>query len=560
MFFRVYVFIGALIMLSPGTAAAAYQYAPAEEIVTPQTDMGERSTALDQETDRFLKAKEYVFKREWRAAQHRLEDYLDDYPSGSYRDEALYWLAQSANRLANRNAFVEHVIALKGQAMSHLNRLLTNHPTSIWKDDAQTLRMSLAGQLYLLTGEEIPGVDEAEVMAPMEEAEMEVMTWDLLQDLETEVAIAVLNRILEQHENPLVRKNVIGYLALHYYDRADMVLEKIVRDDPDEAVREEAARVLERIEMDKIPVRLNYFCFSAKLDDKNELRQLPEGQLTLFSLPHGQPRNHKKAEKAIEGLFNKKLKDLNNVSSSFDAVNNRLSLQFSTYLNKAIDYNLYLDKYIAFAEGKTIRPKISDAIKDAMKEYRHFAVRYDLGAVSHKIYNFQVSALGEDFEKGYDRISGTVRFYDVENEKEYTQTYTVDDSADKLVAMRKGDEVALVLLQFESDEMDIKEKIIYHTKFNDVNGCTIHSSRSSWSGIEMAGVGGVTDFGESKAEIPGETGKWELVGNIISDGSNKRLIGRNAVLYDPSRKIVAEAAQIIVPVDHPEKFEVKGGK
>ena len=42
----------------------------------------------DQETDRFLKAKEYVFKRDWQKARGRLEYYLQTYPSGQFRDEA----------------------------------------------------------------------------------------------------------------------------------------------------------------------------------------------------------------------------------------------------------------------------------------------------------------------------------------------------------------------------------------------------------------------------------------------------------------------------------------
>ena len=171
-------------------------------------------------------------------------------------------------------------------------------------------------------------------------------------------------------------------------------------------------------------------------------------------------------------------------------------------------------------------------------------------------------ATREGFKKEYDQISGSVIFRDVESDKEYKISYTVDDMHDKLVAIRKDDEVALMVLQFESEEDDeeMEKKIIYNTQFRDILGCIVHSSRNSWSAGEMSRVNEVMDFGEAKVEIRSENGKWILMGNIISDGKTRRFIARNAELYNPKRKIVAEAASIIVPVDHPEKYEVIGKK
>ena len=127
--------------------------------------------------------------------------------------------------------------------------------------------------------------------------------------------------------------------------------------------------------------------------------------------------------------------------------------------------------------------------------------------------------------------------------------------------MRKGEKVAIMVLQFESDEdLELESEPIYHTKFGDVLGCTVHSSRQTWHMGEMSKIDGVIDFSLAKAEIPTDNGKWRLIGNLISDGKTGRFIGRKAVLYNHKKEIIAKGAQILVPVDEPEKFEVVGDK
>jgi hypothetical protein len=128
--------------------------------------------------------------------------------------------------------------------------------------------------------------------------------------------------------------------------------------------------------------------------------------------------------------------------------------------------------------------------------------------------------------------------------------------------MRHGDEVAILVLQFESlEETDNgSDEPIYYTSFNNVFGATVHSSRQSWSSDELVGMaeGKVVDYGRAKAEIPGKDGRWVLVGDILLHSKERRFVGRGAVLYNPKREIAAEAAEIIVPADDPAKYQISG--
>ena len=105
------------------------------------TQMSKHGSGRGTDLDRFLEAKEHVLQMEWETAHEELESYLEDFPVGSHRDEALYWLARSLNRLARTQTDIERVIDLKRRASNHLDELLETRPESVWRDDAEALRM-----------------------------------------------------------------------------------------------------------------------------------------------------------------------------------------------------------------------------------------------------------------------------------------------------------------------------------------------------------------------------------------------------------------------------------
>ncbi len=501
---------------------------------------------IDKETDRFLKAKEFVFERDWNKAKHRLKYYLSKYPSGQYVDEALYWLAQSLNKLTKNSTELYLVIALKDEAADNLDILLHKFPNSLWCDDAEKLRITIAGDLFMIGDKkqkkkQSEFIDKFCIKKAKDKTDMRLFSYDVLTKLKPEVALAAIERLLEEEkiqQSPVLRKELIALLGTHFPEKGMELLYNFEKNDPDESVRKLASQTIDQIDMIDIPVHLNYFCYAAEFKNGNEFKRLPENKSMIYSIPKTNSTNKRKVEKAAKRFFNNKLTNVKFVSNAFGLTN----IYFK--LNK-LNYKLNLLRNVAEGHGTF----------DALKNYKFS----QFGSMSHNISGFRVQPLDDDFTKDYDQISGKIKFFDKENEKEYIIPYTVNNSHDKLIAMRKGNNVAIMVLQFESEEdLELESEPIYHTKFGDVLGCTVHSSRQTWHLGEMSKIDGVIDFGLAKAEIPTENGTWRLIGNLISDGKTRRIIGRKAVLYDQKRKVIAKGAQIIVPVEKPEKFEVVG--
>ena len=96
----------------------------------------------------------------------------------------------------------------------------------------------------------------------------------------------------------------------------------------------------------------------------------------------------------------------------------------------------------------------------------------------------------------------------------------------------------------------------YNTTFN-VMEWTVRSTRKNWSLEDITAKTGKYDFGEAEAVSTHPEG-WKLTGNLLLSIKEKRFIGRKAILLDPKGKTAAVANEIIVPVDNPENYEVKG--
>jgi hypothetical protein len=88
---------------------------------------------------------------------------------------------------------------------------------------------------------------------------------------------------------------------------------------------------------------------------------------------------------------------------------------------------------------------------------------------------------------------------------------------------------------------------------------TVRSTRKSWSLEDISAKTGKYDFGEAEAVSTHPEG-WKLTGNLLLFIKEKRFIGRKAILLDPKGKTAAIGNEIIVPVDNPENFEVKGAR
>ena len=461
----------------------------------------------------FLKGKEYVFKRQWEKAREMLYIYIKRYQSGRLRDEALYWLAQCLNKLSKDQVDKYKVIELKEQAVRELDHLIQQFPKSVWLDDAQELRIEIAGELALIGKTEYKKIiQQTYETQEKTETDLKLIALNSLIELDPEAAIPFLKKIIETDKDPQVRKKVVLLLGKKYTQGVITILEDVSKKDPDKEVREEASYWLDQIIIRSIPVSLIYYVFSAKLTDASEFKRIPEKKMNIFTLPRGKPGDEERAKKEINTLFNNKLLDLTRQSSG------RADILMTMF-----DYS-----------------------------------------VSNKISGFRLQFLKEGFEKDFDNISGKVLFQDLDDNKNYYASYSVGNESEKLLGMRNGDQVALMFLQFESElepghaEEEPGKEPMYSSEFSNVLGCRVLSARQSWGRGEYGAD--PLDFGQAKAEIPDKKGKWVLKGYVMLVKKERRFIARRAVLYNPEGKTVARADEIIVPVDNPSKYKATGKK
>jgi hypothetical protein len=403
------------------------------------------------------------------------------------------------------------VIWYKKQSIGYVDNLLKDYPDSIWKDDARMLKMEVAAELALLGDQDYQHfIQETVTRQNKDETELMFVAMEALVQLGPEIALPLMESVLNEQSNPEVRKMAVKLIGMYHGEEALLILRHFEAEDSDEGVRKEAEYWRKQIQMLAIPVQLNYYGFVARLEEDQNL--VPENQLNEYDFPALASPGKRDVEKHVKAQFEKKL------------------------------------SVVKFAAMSTL----GIIVPGELPAYT-FNTR-----TAHNLAGFRVEVPGDALKKSYFNISGTVSFFDKYTDREYTADFIVDADDAKLFAMRHGEEVAILVVLFESNEepLDIKGEPEYYTEINNVFGSVVHSSRQTWDMDEFKAT--VVEYGRAKAEIPGDTGIWTLVGDIQLVRSAKQFVARNAVLYDPKHEIAAEAPEIRVPVDDPSKFEVTG--
>ena len=101
----------------------------------------------------FTQGRSFVDAQQWAQAAAAFDRFVAQYPKDRNADAALYWLAYAHNRQGNPQA-----------AESPLTRLLQEHPTSRWADDAKVLRVEVFAKL----GKPVSAIDEKDATVELQ--------------------------------------------------------------------------------------------------------------------------------------------------------------------------------------------------------------------------------------------------------------------------------------------------------------------------------------------------------------------------------------------------------
>ena len=487
-----------------------------------------------QEMKDFFKAKAIVFQRDWKTAVSELESYIRKYPTGKMQAEALFWLARSQNNLSSEQKQPENMIDLKEAAVQTLDRLLTRHSESPWKNDAAALRIEIAGELTLIGKSEYGRILDEIIQDQAEgESSLKIAALTSLLKMDPAAAIPILKDITRSDPDPQVRKNGVLLLGRNYSRSILDFLESVAADDSDEDVRNEASYWAEQVRIRLIPVHLNYYVFTARLNDPLQLRRLPQNRVVGFQLTSPQAGDRNAIKREINRLFKSKLSWLSTQAVS--------------------------------------RESFPSPGQDSH--------------ISHNIHDFHIQVLRDTLKKRPDRIEGQVLVKDRLTEKSHYEFFVIRAGQDRLLVMRHDDRVALIVLQFETrqkstsnaqktdskaapartDPFEIlneiygeKTKPVYNIRFSNIMGCEVLSSLNSSGKADLKSD--PVDFSLAKAEIPGNEGTWELTGHLLLQRNERRFLARMGILIDPHGNTAAVADEIRVPVDDPASFSSEGSR
>jgi hypothetical protein len=492
----------------------------------------------DEELEEFYAAKKHVYDSNYSVAITEFEKFLDKFPFGRLRDEAYYWSAYALNKLSLAQEHTYVMAKIKEQAFDYLNRLIQEHPASSWADDASVLRMEIASELILMGKDAyLQYIEETLSTKNNWSSDLKLHALDSLMRVRKEAAMPILLKLVEDEKDPEVRKKAVFLLGKHFDQEAIDTLEKVAEHDNNEEIRKEASLWLNQIEMKLMPVQLKTYVFGGRIKEGYQLKQMPENQLTTFSLPSPTPRTKEEMVGIIEVFFDNELDIDPEVS------------RIMTNINIKIDR----DK---MRSTQPLRSGQSLSIEHGIP-----LQNFDVSFVANE---FLVRVLNREVVKEPERISGKVLFQDLNNDKKHYAAFAVDEKSDQLIAICRGNEMAMIVIQFEPTRKLAKTtrlrlgQPIYRTVFTNVYGTEtkVYSSRAAWPGNEMSLTADTTDFGQAKAEIPGREGTWILEGYITLNKKEMNFLARLAKLADPEGNTAAQADEIIVPLTKPEDYRV----
>jgi hypothetical protein len=473
----------------------------------------------NKEMDQFFKGKTAVFAGDWPGVRSGMESYLKDYPAGKMRDEALYWLARSLDRLARDAKDVFSAIDLKRKAAASLDRLVKEFPDSLWRDDAKEMQIAIAAGLVILGVEDQLKFLEDAVRSEGKNAVLiKTAALDSIIALDSKTAIPVLRNFLKTESDAGLRKRAVRLLGQKFSREISAILEDTAKNDGDPEVRKEAGYWIEKIRIRLIPVQVSYYGFETKVTDTSEYAKVPEGKIASFTIPHDRVGSQARAKTALGRFFNGRVEFTGSMAGGSSGILEEFGLMSRT---------------------------------------------------SHRIAGFYVELDAASIAKTASEVTGQVRI------GEQSASFKVDGSNDVILAARRGDRQAVIYLEMTAkDVAEVTEnrkksssttigtvdspdrESVYTTDYN-MKGMVVSSTRSSLDSESFKAS--LFDFGRAKAKIDASDGIWTLTGQLLLLNKEQILVGRAAKLVRPDGTTAAIGDDLRVPVGNPAGFKIGAG-
>ncbi len=193
-------------------------------------------------------AKKAIYGKDWDEAIQLLDSFRQEFPDGDETPGAIYWLSYCLNKKSREQETQDSAVDNLQTAIKHLDNLVDHFPKSEWVDDAKTFRVDIAQKLFASGLDSYKKYILEGVNAKNEEdIELRLAALDALITIDMKKASGILEDIIANHKDPMVRRQALMIIGRSPGKRAEKIIEHASTSDPDQTVRSEAAFLLKQL-------------------------------------------------------------------------------------------------------------------------------------------------------------------------------------------------------------------------------------------------------------------------------------------------------------------------
>ena len=218
--------------------------------------------------DVYKKAKQFIYQKDWIKALEKLRQVAESFPGSKLGDVSLYWSGYSLNQLSQTFESLDKILEAQEEALSQLETLMRQYPSSKWIDDAKLLRVEIAEDLVKRGFKKYISILNGASKDP--DIELKIAALDALLQMDKEKAFPILEKIIRSNKNPGLREKAIFILSQFDDPRVVPILAEVALKDNNKQTREKAIFWLGQI---KRPESINQLVKIYKSIEDIELKE-----------------------------------------------------------------------------------------------------------------------------------------------------------------------------------------------------------------------------------------------------------------------------------------------